>query len=159
MNTEERHAHITAIRDLPQRLREVVRGLNDTQLDTPYRDGGWTVRQVVHHLADSHAHAFLRMKFILTEDHPTLKPYDQDIWAAQPDVLLGPIEPSLVLLMGLHERWVRMLHDVPEDGWHRTALHPERGTLTLEDMLTTYARHGVKHVGQIRELRRARGWA
>lgn len=156
---EQRKAQIAAIRDLPQRLRDVVRTLRDDQLDTPYRTGGWTVRQVVHHLADSHMHAYTRMKFMLTENHPTIKPYDQNVWAAQPDASATAIEPSLVILMGLHERWARMLEDVPEDGWRRTALHPERGPLTLHDMLDIYAKHGEKHVGHIRGLREEKGWA
>jgi uncharacterized damage-inducible protein DinB len=154
----ERTEKITALRNLPRHLREAVKGLQETQLDTPYRQGGWTVRQVVHHIADSHMHACLRMKFIVTEDHPVIKPYDQDCWAALPDAAHGPLEPSLQILDGLHDRWVRFLESLPDAAWTRSALHPERGEVTLESMLRTYAGHGEKHVAQIIGLKTARGW-
>ena len=155
---EERTMKLAALRDLPRLLREVVNGLQGTQLDTPYRTGGWTTRQVVHHLADSHMHAYLRMKYIVTEDHPVIKPYEQDRWAALSDAASGPLEPSLLILDGLHERWVHFLMSLPETAWTRSALHPERGEVTLESMLRTYAGHGDKHMEQIRGLRTARGW-
>ena len=154
----ERTTMLAALRDLPRHLRETVKGLQETQLDTPYRQGGWTVRQVVHHLADSHMHACLRMKFIVTEDHPVIKPYEQDRWSALPDAAHGPLEPSLRILDGLHDRWVRFLESLPEEAWKRSALHPERGEVTLESMLRTYAGHGEKHVAQINGLKTARGW-
>jgi hypothetical protein len=154
----EREAKIGKIRDLPSRLENAVAGLNDLQLDTPYRDGGWTVRQVVHHVADSHANAFIRMKLMLTEDHPTIKPYNQDSWAAQVDYTATPVAPSLDIIRGLHERWVRLLESVPETAWARSANHPERGTVTLDSMLTIYAGHGEKHVEHIMGLRRQRKW-
>ncbi len=155
---EERTMEFAALRDLPRHLREVVSGLQDMQLDTPYRVGGWTVRQVVHHLADSHMHAYLRMRFIVTEDHPVIKPYDQDRWATLADAAGGPLEPSLVILDGLHDRWVQFLESLPEAAWTRSALHPERGEVTLQSMLRTYAGHGEKHLAHIRGLRIARGW-
>jgi len=155
---DDRTTRLAALRDLPLHLRDVVNGLQDFQLDTPYREGGWTVRQVVHHLADSHMHACLRMKFIVTEDHPVIKPYDQDRWAALPDAAHGPLEPSMVILDGLHHRWVHFLESLPEAAWRRSALHPERGEVTLDSMLRTYAGHGEKHVAQISGLKIAKGW-
>ena len=158
MTSDERRRKIGKIRDLPPLLEGAVKGLNDAQLDTPYREGGWTVRQVVHHVADSHMNAVVRMKLILTEDKPALKPYDQDKWAALPDTTNVPIGLSLEILRGLHDRWTRLLESVKEDAWGRVAFHPERGDVTLESMLNTYAEHGEKHVGHIMGLRRAKGW-
>ncbi len=155
---KDRREKIERIRALPGELEEAVRGLGDEQLDTPYREGGWTVRQVVHHLADSHLNAFVRMKLILTEDHPTLKPYDQERWADRPDASETPIDPSLLILRGLHRRWVELLSGVEEAEWTRGADHPEDGRVTLEGLLRIYARHGANHVGQILQLRTARGW-
>jgi len=154
----ERRQKIEDIRRLPASLEAAVKGLNDQQLDTPYRAGGWTVRQVVHHLADSHMNAFVRMKLILTEENPTLKPYDQDAWAKLPDTKMTPIQSSLAILRGLHDRWHKLLETVPDEGWSRTALHPERGEVSLESQLVTYSSHGEKHVGHITGLRSAKGW-
>ena len=158
MTPDERRSKIGKIRALPSLLDGAVQGLNDAQLDTPYRQGGWTVRQVVHHLADSHMNAFIRMKLILTEEQPRLKPYDQDAWARLPDTLTMPIGVSMGILRGLHDRWTTLLESVPDAGWNRTAFHPERGDVTLDSILTTYAEHGEKHVGQITGLRRAQRW-
>lgn len=158
MTPEERGRKIERIRDLPAALEEAVRGLNDKQLDTPYREGGWTVRQVVHHLADSHMNAFIRMKLTLAEENPHLKPYDQDVWATMPDAAGMPIGVSLEILRGLHDRWYHLLRGVADGGWVRTASHPERGSITLESQLQTYAGHGDKHVGHITGLRKAKGW-
>jgi hypothetical protein len=158
LSAAERAERIRKIRALPAALRTAVAGLTDVRLDTPYRDGGWTVRQVVHHLADSHMNAFVRMKLILTETHPTLKPYDQNAWALMPDGKDAPIDASLAVLDGLHERWTAMLEGVGEKDWVRTALHPERGEITLDSLLQTYAGHGEKHVEHIAGLRTARGW-
>jgi len=149
---------IEALKALPTALREVVHGLSEEQLDTPYRDGGWTARQVVHHVADSHMHAYIRMRKIVAEDHPTIQPYDQNVWAAMADSVAGPIEPSLVILMGLHARWAMFLEQLPDEAWTRTALHPERGEVTLASMLATYAGHGTKHCGHIRSLREKKKW-
>jgi hypothetical protein len=158
VSSAERMLRIRKIEALPAGLRAAIHGLSDSQLDTPYRDGGWTVRQVVHHLADSHMHAYVRMKLILAEDRPTLKTYNQDVWARMPDGHDLPVAPSLRLLEGLHERWTAMLLQVRDEEWLRAAVHPERGEITLESMLQTYAGHGEKHVAQITGLRRARGW-
>ncbi len=153
----DREQSIKKIEALPALLEEAVRGLSDRQLDTPYREGGWTVRQVVHHLADSHINALVRMKLILTENRPTLKPYDQDAWSKLPDSHL-PIAPSLSILRGLHERWATLLRSIPEEAWSRVAVHPEAGEMTPDRLLSMYSGHGEKHVGHIRSLRTAKGW-
>jgi hypothetical protein len=158
MNAQERRQKIESIRALPVLLESAVKGLTGDQLDTPYRDGGWTVRQVVHHLADSHMNAFVRMKLTITEDHPALKPYDQAAWAALPDTVGMPIGVSIEILRGLHDRWCALLDAVPEPDWSRSAFHPEQGEITLESLLTTYAGHGEKHVEQIMGLRQKKNW-
>ncbi len=156
-NREERNSKIAEIRDFPPRLRSAIDGLSDEQLDTRYRDGGWTVRQLVHHLADSHANAYLRFKWLVTEDHPTIKTYDQDVWAALPDSQL-PLESSLRLIEGLHQRWAAFLSQLPDASWMRTGMHPERGEVTVDDLLDIYADHGAHHAGQITDLRARKGW-
>ncbi len=158
MSAAERREKIDLIRRLPGEIEAAIKGLDDRQLDTPYREGGWTVRQVIHHLADSHMNAFVRMKLIVTEEKPTLKPYDQNAWAATMDGRSAPVASSLAMLRGLHERWSALLESLPESAFGRTAVHPERGEVTLESQLTTYANHGVKHIGHIAGLRKARGW-
>lgn len=158
LTATERAAMIDQIKALPMAVTAAVAGLDDAQLDTPYREGGWTVRQVVHHLADSHLNAFIRMKLILTEENPTLKPYNQDRWALLADVAGTPIDESIGILRGLHARWGVLLEAQPETNWSRTAHHPESGQVTLESILKTYARHGEKHVGHITTLRRSKGW-
>jgi hypothetical protein len=159
MSTEtERRELIDAIERLPRELESAVHGLSDAQLDTPFREGGWTVRQIVHHLADSHANALIRMKLAITEDSPTLKPYDQDRWALLADSETYPIAPSMRILEGLHERWTTLLRALPSDAWARDAMHPENGTMTLDDLLRTYGHHGANHVAQITRLRAAHGW-
>jgi len=154
----DRRAMIGQLRELPRHLRAAVRALADWQLDTPYRENGWTVRQVVHHVADSHMNAFVRTKLILTEDHPTLKPYSQDDWAATADAAHHGVEASLALVEGLHERWAVLFDGLPETAWRRTGHHPERGELSVAELLELYSRHGEHHVGQILGLRRARSW-
>jgi hypothetical protein len=139
---------IEAIRALPRELANAVEGLTDKELDTPYRKGGWTARQVVHHIADSHMNAFIRMKLILAEDHPTLKPYDQDEWATMKDYTIE-VGPSLAIVSGLHERMATLLDGVRGDEWSRTAFHPERGEITLDDLLDMYSGHGQHHIKQI----------
>jgi uncharacterized damage-inducible protein DinB len=158
LQAAERQERVARIRQLPEQVVAAVQGLNDAQLDTPYRTGGWTVRQVVHHLADSHMNACIRMRLILTEERPTLKPYDQDGWAKLPDAARAPVQSSIALLEGLHERWSTLLESVPESAWSRPAFHPENGDVTLDGLLETYARHGEHHVRQITGLRAAKGW-
>lgn len=154
----ERKAKIQKIHELPAKLEEAVKGLSNTQLDTPYRDGGWTVRQVVHHVGDSHMNAFLRCKWMLTENFPKIKTYDQDVWATTPEYTL-PVDASLILIRGLHERWVALLESITEKDWTaRTADHPENGIVTLDRMLDIYSAHGEKHCGHIWGLRNKMGW-
>ncbi len=155
--TDQRTAKIARIAACPPALRAAVQDLTDEQLDTPYRDGGWTVRQVVHHLGDSHANAFLRFRWVVAEDNTTIKTYDQDVWATLPDMTM-PIAPSLVMLEGLHERWSHFLSRLPHDSWTRVAHHPERGQITLDDLLEIYSDHGDDHVRQITDLRAQKGW-
>jgi hypothetical protein len=149
MTQDERIEAIEAIGRLPDLLDEVARSLDVGALDTSYREGGWTRRQVIHHIADSHLMGYSRMKLILTEEYPTLKPYDQDEWAKMSDSSI-PIESSLALVRGLHGRWHAMLKGVSEDSWELKAYHPEDGEVVLEDMLRKYARHGEHHLQQIR---------
>jgi hypothetical protein len=158
LTSVERQHLIGDMQRLPANLEVALKGLNDRQLDTPYREGGWTIRQVVHHLADSHLNGFMRMKLILTEEQPTLKPYDQEAWARTADVVQTPILSSLAILKGLHARWSALLESLPESSFQRTAYHPEIGEITLDDLLVTHARHGGNHLAQITGLRVERGW-
>ncbi len=157
MNAQERSILIQQVKDLPRQAEDIVKGLTDDQLNTPYRDGGWTPRQVIHHLADSHMNALIRMKLVLTEDNPTLKTYDQNAWATLADTNES-IHSSLSILKGLHERWGILLGKVKDSEWSRKAMHPENGEITLEQLLVIYARHGENHVAQISRLRKAKGW-
>jgi hypothetical protein len=143
---------IEAIRVLPAELNAAVKGLSDKQLDTPYRNGGWTPRQIVHHIADSHMNAFIRMKLILAEDRPTLKPYSQDDWAKTSDYTVG-IEPSLAIVSGVQERMANLLENLREEEWSRMAYHPENGDITLDDLLNLYSGHGRHHIKQIMAVR------
>jgi len=149
----ERAQKIDAIAALPAQLRRAVAGLNDAQLDTPYRPGGWTVRQLVHHVADSHMNGLIRVKLALTEDNPTIKPYDEKAWTELPDNRHLPVELSLQLLEALHERMVHMLRSVPPAYFERSILHPENGPMTLDQMLALYACHGPHHVAHVTRLR------
>jgi uncharacterized damage-inducible protein DinB len=152
-----RAAHIQTVRTLPERLRAAVAGLNDSQLDTPYREGGWTVRQVVHHLADSHAMAYTRCKQALTKDWPTEQPYDEAAWANLADSRL-PVDVSLALIEGLHGRWVALLESLTEDDFRKGYLHPERGKETLAKSLAMYDWHSRHHTAHITSLRARMGW-
>lgn len=155
---EKRNACIREIAELPQKARGAVDGLSSAQLDTPYRDGGWTVRQVVHHLADSHMNSFARFKLALTEDNPQIKPYDQDAWAATADAAGTDIALSLALLEGLHGRWTVLLSSLAPADFARTFRHPESGLQTLDRTLQTYAWHCRHHVAHIAGLRERNGW-
>jgi DinB superfamily len=157
-NDAERAALIRAIAEAPAALRAAVAGLTDAQLDTPYRPGGWTVRQVVHHLPDSHMNAYVRLKLALTEESPVVKPYDEERWAELPDVRLARVETSLILLEAMHERWVMVLQALGPAEWKRQLLHPERGVLSVDDLLGTYAWHGRHHVAHVTSLRARQGW-
>jgi uncharacterized damage-inducible protein DinB len=156
--TEEvRAAHIQTLAELPGRVRAAVAGLNDAQLDTPYREGGWTVRQLVHHIADSHANSYVRFKLALTEEWPTIKPYEEGAWAELTDSRL-PIAPSLAILDGLHARWVALLHSMSEADFHKGFTHPERGKMTLATALALYDWHSRHHTAHITALRTRNGW-
>jgi len=152
-----RAGQIQTLRLLPERLRAAVDGLNDTQLDTPYRDSGWTVRQVVHHIADSHANSYVRFKLALTEDGPTIKPYDEAAWARLPDAGQA-IEPSLVLITGLHQRFVGLLELMSDEDFQRGFNHPQRGPITLATNLAIYDWHSRHHTAHITSLRARKGW-
>ncbi|MFC4424576.1 YfiT family bacillithiol transferase [Deinococcus navajonensis] len=156
LSPQERTAALEAIGALPTELRAAVQGLADAALDTPYREGGWTVRQVVHHVADSHLNAYVRTKLALTEDNPGVKPYEEGLWAELPDAAL-PVEVSLRLVDALHERWGRVLAGVSD--WGRPWSHPAQGRrYTLDTLLAMYAWHGRHHVAHITGLRRQEGW-
>ena len=150
LSPNERIALIDKIEALPALVRKALDGMSEFELDTAYRDGGWTVRQVVHHLADSHTNAYMRTRLILTEENPTLRPYNQDEWARLDDAFHSPVEPSLRILDGLHERWSRLLRNVPESAWSRPGTHPEYGATSLEGILRTYSKHGEDHLEHIR---------
>jgi len=150
---------IDAIARLPDDLRAAVRGLSESQLDTPYRPEGWTVRQVVHHVPDSHLNAYVRFKLALTEVAPTIKPYDEAEWAKLSDVRDTPIETSLTLLSAMHDRWVRLLRAMSPDDFARTLDHPDwDAPLSLDMMLALYAWHGPHHTAHITTLRQRMGW-
>ena len=158
LDEAQRRRAIDAIAATPANLRAAVAGLSDTQLDTPYRPGGWTVRQVAHHVVDSHINAYVRFKLALTEDEPTIKPYDEARWAELPDARETPIETSLVLLERLHDRWVRLLRAMSADDFGRRLRHPEMGLLRLDQVLALYEWHGKHHVAHVRSLRERMGW-
>jgi len=144
---------IDEIKNLPGKLRQAVMALNETQLDTPYRPGGWTIRQTVHHIADSHANALIRFKLALTEENPTIKPYDEAAWALLPDSKLQ-MEPSLRMLEGIHLRWVAILQSMDDKQWDRTFVHPESGaTIPLRRTLGLYAWHGKHHLAHITRVK------
>jgi uncharacterized damage-inducible protein DinB len=152
-----RAAHIDTLRSLPARLHAAVSGLNDSQLDTPYREGGWTVRQVVHHVADSHSVSLVRFKMALTADWPTIAPYDEAAWAKLADARL-PVEVSLGLITGVHARWVALLESLTEEDFQKGFVHPERGRLNLATALAIYEWHSRHHVAHITSLRARQGW-
>jgi uncharacterized damage-inducible protein DinB len=154
----ERAERIAQIAACPDGLRAAVERLEDSQLDTPYRDGGWTVRQVVHHVPESHMNAYVRFKLGLTEDTPTIKPYDENRWSQLPDARTAPIGMSLDLLDNLHTRWVLVLRAMREADFARKINHPESGVQTLDRMLALYAWHGRHHIGHVTSLREKRGW-
>jgi uncharacterized damage-inducible protein DinB len=155
---EQRRKFISEIEQTPAAIRAAVHRLSPEQLDTPYRDGGWNVRQVVHHVPESHMNAYIRFKLALTEDEPTIKPYAEDRWARLADVQATPIEVSLALLENLHSRWVVLLRGLTEKDWNRTFVHPEMGVVSLEKNLAHYAWHGKHHTAHITELRNRMQW-
>ena len=154
----DRATNLATIADLPAKLREAVAGLTDEQLNTPYRDGGWTLRQTVHHIADSHINSFCRCKLALTEDEPpTIRPYFEDRWAELADSKL-PVDVSLAIVDGIHQRWVAMAEAMSEEDFAREFVHPETGNWTLEKVLGLYAWHSLHHTAHITSTRERNGW-
>jgi uncharacterized damage-inducible protein DinB len=158
LSAEQKQEYLDEIAQTPAKLRSAVKDLSDAQFDTPYRDGGWTVRQVVHHVPDSHLNSYVRFKLALTEDEPTIKLYAEDRWAALPDTKATPIVVSLTMLDALHDRWIRLLRLLSAEEWKRTFRHPDMGPMTLEKALAMYAWHGKHHVAHITALRARNGW-
>lgn len=158
VNADDRRQFIDQIAEAPLRLRSAASGLSEQQLGTPYRPGGWTVRQVVHHVPDSHLNSYIRFRLALTEEEPTIKAYFEDRWAELSDARTAPIEVSLRLLECLHSRWVGLLRSLSDEQWKRTFRHPELGLLTLDKNAALYAWHGRHHVAHIVNLRERMGW-
>jgi hypothetical protein len=155
---EQRRASIAILAALPENLRSAVSGLTEAQLDTPYREGGWTVRQLVHHVADSHTNAYVRTRKALTEDWPAVAAYDEKVWAELPDAKTLPVEVSLKLLDALHIRWAALLKSLPDADWQRGYVHSENGRQKLADVVQLYDWHCRHHVAHITELRKRNGW-
>jgi uncharacterized damage-inducible protein DinB len=155
---ESRTRHMEVIAGLPERMRQAVAGLKPAQLDTPYREGGWTVRQVVHHVPDSHLNAYIRFKLAVTEENPTIKAYDESAWAALKDSEQTPVEVSLALLDSLHQRWTVLLRSLKPEDFQRKFVHPESGPHDLDWLLGLYAWHGNHHVAHITGLRERMHW-
>jgi uncharacterized damage-inducible protein DinB len=154
---ELRREMIQTIADLPQRITEAVKGLTDEQLDTPYRPEGWTVRQTVHHIADSHINSLCRFKLAMTEENPVIRPYFEDRWAELADSKL-PVDVSLRIIEGIHERWVVLLESMTDGDFIRPLIHPESGEWTVEKFLALYAWHSRHHTAHITKLRERNGW-
>jgi hypothetical protein len=155
---EQKQKYLDDIEHTPANLRAALKGLSNAQLDTPYRPEGWTVRQVAHHVPDSHLNAYIRFKLALTEDDPTIKPYAEDRWAQLADTQSTPVEVSLSLLDALHTRWIKLLRSLKPEDWKRTFRHPELGLVPLEKNLALYSWHGRHHVAHVIGLRERNGW-
>jgi hypothetical protein len=153
-----RQQAIDEIAATPAKLRAAVLGLSDAQLDTPYREGGWTVRQLIHHVPDSHLNAYVRLKLALTEEKPTIKTYDEAAWAKLADSQTTPIEVSLVLLDSVHSRWDRLWRSLEPADFSRALVHPENGERNIDWLLFVYEWHGKHHTAHITELRKQKGW-
>jgi uncharacterized damage-inducible protein DinB len=154
----ERATNLETLRQTPAKFAAALEGLTDPQLETPYREGGWTLRQVAHHIPDSHLNAYVRFKLALTEDTPTIKPYDEAAWALLPDTKTVPLAVSVTLLEAVHVRLVALLEGLSQADWQRTYNHPVGGLYTLEQVLALYAWHGTHHVAHITALRQSQGW-
>ncbi len=159
LSAEERRSAIDTIADTPGALRAAVANLTDAQLDTPYRPEGWTVRQVVHHVADSHMNAYLRFRFALTEDNPTIKPYDEAKWAELVDARTMPVSLSVDLLDRMHARLVTLLRSIPEGDFQRSLHHTQNGPMTVDALLGMYSWHGRHHVAHVTALRERMQWS
>lgn len=158
ISDSDRKAAVGSIAALPAQLRAAVAGWTDEQLDTPYREGGWTVRQLIHHIADSHGQSSTRLRKALTEENPTVQAYDEKLWAELPDDTDAPVESSLLLLDGLHARWSFLLQHLTPEQWQRTFVHPESGTWTIDAVTQLYSWHSRHHLAHVTELAKARGW-
>lgn len=157
-NLTDHAASIAALAALPGNLHAALAGLSDAQLDTPYREGGWTIRQLVHHIADSHMNSYVRMRLALTGDWPTITPYDEALWANLPDARTAPVALSLHLIDSLHQRWVILLRSLTEEQWQRGYVHPENGRQSLAEAVALYDWHSRHHTAHIVELRKRMGW-
>jgi uncharacterized damage-inducible protein DinB len=158
LTPDDRRELIDQIAEAPIRLRSAVKGLSPERLAAPYRPDGWTIRQVVHHLADSHMNAYTRFKLAVTEEEPALKPYDEARWAELSDAKKGPLEPSLEIIENLHQRWALFLRALSPGEWARKGRHPEWGPISCEELLSQYAWHGRHHIAHITSLRERNGW-
>jgi hypothetical protein len=158
LTPELRAEALRVLEAAPARLREAVGGLTGAELDTPYREGGWTVRQLVHHLADSHMNAYFRIRLALTEDAPTVRPYDEKLWAELPDARTAPVGPSLATLEGVHARLVALLRAIDEPGYSRRFVHPEGYDGTVDTLVNMYAWHSRHHTAHVTALRERMGW-
>jgi len=157
-NLSDHDASLAVLAALPENLRAAIAGLSAVQLDTPYRDGGWTVRQLIHHIADSHMNACIRIRLALTEDWPTIKPYNEKLWAELPDSRTAPPDISLRLIDALHYRWVLLLRNLSGDQWQRGYIHPENGRQSIAEAVALYDWHSRHHTAHITELRKRMGW-
>jgi uncharacterized damage-inducible protein DinB len=158
LSDEERRYSIEEIESTPAKFRGAVQQLTPKQLDTPYREGGWTVRQLIHHLADSHLNSYVRFKLALTEDQPAIKGYDEKLWAELADTRDTPVETSLTLLDALHQRWVALLRAMKPADFARAFRHPDRGPVSLDTAVAMYAWHGRHHTAHVTALRDRMGW-
>jgi len=158
LTAADRAAIFRIFEEVPARMRAAVDGLSAEQLDTPYREGGWTVRQLVHHVPDSHMNGYIRTCLTLTEDMPTIKPYDEDAWAKLPYCLTGDIEVSQTLLDSVHERWLTVLQNMSDDQFPRQFIHPDKGLMTIDVHIQLYAWHGPHHIAHVTMLRERSGW-
>lgn len=154
---EQRKQFIREIAELPNNLREMVKNMSEEQIDSPYRPAGWTVRQVVHHVGDSHLNSFIRFKLALTEKNPTIRPYAEDLWAETAEYKM-PVDVSLNLIDSIHRRWVALLESMSDEDFARTLNHPETGVWTLENLLGMYVWHGKHHTAHINNLKKRNGW-
>jgi hypothetical protein len=155
LDAREREAFLDVIEHAPARMRSLVAGLSEAQLDTPYRPGGWTIRQVVHHVPDSHLNAYIRMKLAVTEHQPSIKTYEEQLWAELPEARSGPVEMSLALLEALHRRWLAFLRALPPADFRRTFTHPQWGEVAVEESIVMYAWHCRHHAAHIENARKA----
>jgi uncharacterized damage-inducible protein DinB len=158
LTAEERDTALRTLEHLPGELRRTMAGLSDEQIDTPYREGGWSLRQVVHHVADSHLNAYARVRLALTEDWPAVTRYSESAWAELPDARTAPVEPSLQMIDAVHTRWTALLRALPQEAWSRGYRHPESGEQTVAQVVALYAWHGRHHLAHATGLRERRGW-